>query len=87
MTPGPFEYFGQNGVPSENQSFLDEGVMTHQNGMGVLGGQMTRLYDGTIFWGGVTHLGGHRGASKIKVFFFNFRHICDSFKGTRDSPI
>ena len=26
-TPGPFEYFGQNWVSSENQSFLDEGVM------------------------------------------------------------
>ena len=68
-------------MPSENQSFLDEGVMTHQNGMGVLGGQMTRLYDGTIFGGGATHLGGHRGPSKMKVVFFsNFRH-------TRDSPI
>ena len=53
-TPGLFEYFAQNGVPSENQSFLDEGATTHQNAMGVLGGQMTRLYDGTIF-GGVRH--------------------------------
>ena len=26
-TPGPFEYFGQNWVSSENQSFLDEGAM------------------------------------------------------------
>ena len=70
MTPGPFEYFGQNGVPSENQSFLDEGAMTHQNGMGVLGGQMTRLYDGTIF-GGCDTLGGHHRPSKIKVSFFD----------------
>ena len=29
-TPGPFEYFCQNMVPSENQSFLDEGVISGQ---------------------------------------------------------
>ena len=53
-TPGPFEYLCQNWVPSENQSFLDEGVTTPRQGLGVLGGQMTRLHNGTIFWvGGV----------------------------------
>ena len=52
MTPGPFEYFGQNWVSSENQSFLDEGVMGLQCDLGgVLGSQITRLYDGTIFGG------------------------------------
>ena len=83
-TPGLFEYFGQNGVPSENLSFLNKGAATHQNGMGVLGGQMTRLYDGTIF-GGVRHTRGPLRAveNKGSVFW----HICDSLKGTRDSPI
>ena len=54
MTPGPFEYFGQNWVSSENQSFLDEGATGLQcdwGGGGVLGSQITRLYDGTIFGG------------------------------------
>ena len=53
MTPGPFEYFGQNWVSSENQSFLDEGVtgLRCDLGGGVLGSQITRLYDGTIFEG------------------------------------
>ena len=50
-TPGPFEYFGQNWVSSENQSFLDEGVMGLQCDLGVLGSQITRLYDGTILGG------------------------------------
>ena len=53
-TPGPFEYFCQNMVLSENQSFLNEGVTSDQRGLGVLGGQMTGLYDGAIF-GGVQH--------------------------------
>ena len=51
MTPGPFKYFGQNWVSSENQSFLDEGATGLQCNLGVLGSQITRLYDGTI-WGG-----------------------------------
>ena len=51
MTPGPFEYFGQNWVSSENQSFLDEGAMGLRCDFGVLGSQITRLYDGTIFAG------------------------------------
>ena len=50
-TPGLFEYFGQNWVSSENQSFLDEGAMGLQCDLGVLGSQITRLYDGTIFGG------------------------------------
>ena len=50
-TPGPFEYFGQNWVSSENQSFLDEGATGLQSNLGVLAGQMTRLHDGTIFGG------------------------------------
>ena len=48
---GRFEYFGQNWVSSENQSFLDEGVTGLRCDLGVLGSQITRLYDGTIFWG------------------------------------
>ena len=33
-TPGPFEYFGQNWVSSENQSFLDEGATGLQCDLG-----------------------------------------------------
>ena len=51
MTPGPFEYFGQNWVSSENQSFLDEGATGLRCDLRVLGSQITRLYDGTIFGG------------------------------------
>ena len=51
VTPGPFEYFCQNTGPSENQSFLDEGAISARQGLGVLGGQITGLHDGTIFWG------------------------------------
>ena len=51
-TPGLFEYFCQNTGPSENQSFLDEGAISGRQGWGeVLGGQITGLHDGTIFWG------------------------------------
>ena len=50
-TPGPFEYFGQNWVSSENQSFLDKGATGLRCDLGVLGSQITRLYDGTIFGG------------------------------------
>ena len=53
-TPGPFEYFCQNTGPSENQSFLNEGAISGRQGLGVLGGQITGLHDGTIF-GGVRH--------------------------------
>ena len=51
VTPGPFEYFCQNMGPSENQSFLNEGAISGQRGLGVLGRQMTRLHNDTIFWG------------------------------------
>ena len=56
-TPGPFKYLGQKPRGSENQSFLDEGAMRLQRGLGVLGGQVPRLYGGTILGGGATHLG------------------------------
>ena len=55
-TPGPFEYFGQNHGSSESQYFLNEGAMGHQSVLGVLGGQVPRLYGGTIFMG-VQHPG------------------------------
>ena len=51
MTLGLFEYFGQNWVSSENQSFLDEGAMGLRCDFRVLGSQITRLYDTTIFGG------------------------------------
>ena len=81
-TPGPFEYFGQNWVSSENQSFLDEGAMGLRCDLGVLGSQITRLYDGTIFGGGAMHLRGSRGPSKkLKLKNCIFQHICDGLKG------
>ena len=38
-------------MSSENQSFLDEGATGLRCDLGVLGSQITRLYDGTIFGG------------------------------------
>ena len=46
--PGPFEYFSENWVVSENQSFLNEGVIiTPLIGL-VLGGEVPRLNHGPI---------------------------------------
>ena len=48
----------QKKMPSENQFFLDEGVTRLRMRLGgVLGGQVPRLYGGTIF-GGVRHTWG-----------------------------
>ena len=41
----------QKKMPPENQFFLNEGVTRLQWGLGVLGGQVPRLYGGTIFEG------------------------------------
>ena len=79
-TLGPFEYFGQNPRSSENQSFLDEGVIRLRWGLGVLGGQVPRLYGGTIF-GGVRHTWGVRQGIENKGS--DFWHICNSLEGTR----
>ena len=59
-------------MSSENQSFLDEGVMGFRCDFGVLGSQITRLYDGTIFGGGVMHLRGSRGLSKKQTEKLDF---------------
>ena len=50
---------------------------------GVLGSQITRLYDGTIFGGGgAMDLRGSCGPSKkLKLKNCIFRHICDGLKG------
>ena len=71
-TPGPFEYFDQNLGSSENQFFLNEGATGHQSILGVLGGQVPRLYGGTIFGeaGGCDTLGRSGGALSPKVSFF-----------------
>ena len=84
MTPGPFEYFGQNWVSSENQSFLDEGATGLRCDLGVLDSQITRLYDGTIFGGSAMDLRGSCGPSKkLKLKNCIFWHICDGLKGIR----
>ena len=57
-----------NFVPSENQFFLNEGATGLQSFLGVLGGQVARLYGGTIF-GGATHLGGPAEHRKQRVCF------------------
>ena len=56
-------------MPSENQFFLDEGAMGLQSVSGVVGGQIPRLYGGTIFGGGATHLGGPAGHRTQNVCF------------------
>ena len=61
----------QKKMPSENQFFLDEGVMRLQQGLEVLGGQVPRLYGGTIFWGGCDTLGVSGRALSTKVPFFD----------------
>ena len=44
----------QKKMPSENQFSLDEGATGLQSVLGFVGGQVPRLYGGTIF-GGVQH--------------------------------
>ena len=58
-------------MPSENQFFLDEGATRLRQGLGVLGGQVPRLYGGTIFGGGATHLGHPAGHLAQKFCFLD----------------
>ena len=58
----------QKKMPSENRFFLNEGVTGLQSVLRIVGGQMPRLYGGTIF-GGVTHLGGPAGHRTQNVHF------------------
>ena len=60
--------------------FLHEGAMRLQWGLGVLGGQVPRLYGGTIF-GGCDMLGVSGKAFSAKAPFS--WHICGSLEGTR----
>ena len=77
MTPGPFEYFGQNQGSSESQCFLDEGATGRQSVLGFVGGQVPRLYGGTIFGGGgVTPWGCLAG---LRVQRFHFRKSLSNF--------
>ena len=55
-------------MPSENNFFLD-GVMGLQSVSGFVGGQIHRLYGGTIFGVGVTHLGGPAGHRMQNICF------------------
>ena len=66
---GHLSTFAKIWGPSENQSFLDEGVISGRRGLEVLGGQITGLHDGTIFLGGATHLRGVGGHCKKKRHF------------------
>ena len=60
----------QKKMPSENQFFLDEIATRLRQGLGgVLGGQIPRLYGGTIF-GGCDTLGASGRALNTKVPFF-----------------
>ena len=79
-TPGPFEYFWQNHRSSDNQSFLDEGATRLWQGLGVLGGQVPRLYGGTSFGGCNTLRGVRQGIENESSVFW---HICDTLEGTR----
>ena len=63
----------QKMMPSKNQFFLDEEVMGHQSVLGFVGGQVPRLYGGTIFRGGATHLGVQWGIERKMSIF---PHIC-----------
>ena len=75
-TPGPFEYFGQKQGSSESQCLLHEGATGHQSVLGVLGGQVPRLYGGTIFGGGATPWGHLAG---LRVRKFRFRKSLSNF--------
>ena len=56
-------------MPSENQFFLNEGAIGLQSVSGFVGGQIPRLYGGTIFGEGATHLGGPVGHRTQNVRF------------------
>ena len=58
----------QKKMPSENLFFLDEGAMGLRRGVRILGGQVPRLYGGTIF-GEVRHTWGIRRVFSAKVLF------------------
>ena len=75
-TPGPFEYFGQKQGSSESQCLLDEGATGRQSVLGVLGGQVPRLYGGTIFGGGATPSGRLAG---LRVQRFRFSKSLSNF--------
>ena len=57
-------------MPSENQFFLDEGAMGHQSVLGFVGGQVPRLYGGTIF-GGVRHTKGVQQGHRTQNVHFS----------------
>ena len=70
-TPGPFEYFGQKQGSSESRCLLDEGATGRQSGLGILGGQVPRLYGGTIFGGGGATPLGHLAGLQVQRFRFS----------------
>ena len=73
MIPGPFEYFSENGLVSENQSFLDEGaIITLLIGL-VLGGEVPRAKSWANLFPNPKHLRGCYGPSKVEY------HILDTF--------
>ena len=70
----------QKKMPSENQFFLDEGAMGLQSVSGFVGGQVLRLYGGTIF-GGLRHTKGVQRGIERKMSVFP--HIFHSLEGSQ----
>ena len=70
---GRLSILAKIGCLQKIKSFLDEGVTGLRCDLGVLGSQITRLYDGTIFGGGVMQVKGVSWAVKKtnwKITFF-----------------
>ena len=74
----------QKKMPSENRFFSWWRSNEASTRLGVLCGQVPRLYGGIIF-GGCDTLGASGGAFSAKVPFF--WHICGSLEGTQHSLI
>ena len=79
LLQGLLSILGKIGCLQKINFFLGEGVTMLQWGLGVLGGQIPRLYGGTIFGGCDTLRGVQQG---IKNEGSSFWHICDTLEGT-----
>ena len=75
-SPGPFKYFWQDEMSSENHFFLNEGATRLWWGLVVLGGQVLRLYGGTILGGWCNTVKGVQWGIENEGSIF--WHICES---------